>query len=143
MVGLSATRMPSASSLCSIPSGQDHPLFLFSIQICYMSVRLFSKAFIQFGFLWRKNNNDSIQSILRSSPSSGAVLKSTPTLSRMYSLRSGSRLFNSKHNLCPSEKPISVSQVPREAPSLPGSLKLLTIDLFLGENTVTVSGAIV
>lgn len=137
MVGLGATRMPSAPSLCSIPSGQDHPLLLFSIQICYMSVKLFSKAFIQFGFLWRKI------SMILSKAFSALVLKSTPTLSRMYSLGSGSRLFNSKHNLCPSEKPISVSQVPRETPSLLGSLKLLTIDLFLGENTVTVSGAAV
>lgn len=61
----------------------------------------------------------------------------------MYSLRSGSHFFNSEHNLCPLEKPISVSQVPRETPSLLGTLKLLTIDLFLGENTVTVSGAVV
>lgn len=53
---LSETRMPSASSSCSIQSGQDHHLFLFSIQVCYMSVRLFSKEFIQFGFLWQKKN---------------------------------------------------------------------------------------
>ena len=38
--------------------GGPGPLFFFffSIQICYMSVRPFSKDFIQFGFLWLKKN---------------------------------------------------------------------------------------
>ena len=75
----------------------------------------------------------------------GAILKSAPTLSRISSLQSDSNFFLfiiASVNFCQLEKPTSVSQVPWETPSRLGTLKLLTIDLSLGENKVTVSGAV-
>lgn len=54
---------------------QDHlAFFLFSIQICYMSVRPFSKEFIQLGFLWLKKKSKNKQKQLTIIPKAFCAL---------------------------------------------------------------------
>lgn len=61
-----------------------------SIQICYMSVRLFSKKYIQFGFFVAEKRKLTIlpKAFYALVLQKGAIFKSVPTLSRIYSLQS-------------------------------------------------------
>ena len=113
--------------------------FLFSIQICYMSVRPFSKDFIQFGFLWLKKNSQITCytqniwcSIHLKEPSLSLLPPSVESL--LYKVVVIFFFYNCQRNFCQLEKPTSVSQVPWKMPSPLETLTLLTIDLSCGEN---------
>lgn len=109
-----------------------------------MSVRLFSKKYIQFGFLWLKKK------VLTILPKAfyAVVHLEEPSLSLFppsveFILYKVSRLFYfyCKCRFCWLEITTSVSPVLWEMPSLFGTLKLLNVNLSLGGFKVTVSGA--